>query len=335
MKTLTCRSRMPCGNRCRGSAGLVAHTKSSRLMDESGRIRTKGSGAARRRCVWCAELPAHADGAATVGERDRRRGLVDRIAHRLLPRLLRWIFDGRLGIGIAHGRRPPGRRIGRPPPRRRNAFPRLLPHRFACRDRTLLPARGPDAGPVRSRDLFDRSAALHALRSPRDDPAARLGLRGLVLLLHQQPVLLRAGTRTESHSNEMKCSRELLAVELELEVTFAETTERISQRCPRAAVPDEHGAAAVLALRDDSLEPAVFDGMVLDLHGEPFLGGVETRSLRDGPALQDSIHLEAKIVMEPRGGVLLHDEAQLAALRAASCGTRGLGGAAKVALSPV
>src|SRR5262249_8851777 len=68
------------------------------------------------------------------------------------------------------------------------------------------------------------------------------------------------------------------------------------------------GAAAVLALGDDALERGVLEGMVLDLYGEALLRGVEARALGDRPREQDAVELEAEVVVQARGGVLLDDE---------------------------
>ena len=66
----------------------------------------------------------------------------------------------------------------------------------------------------------------------------------------------------------------------------------------RAAVPEQHRAAAVLALGDHALEAAVLDRVVLDLHGEALLGRVEARPLGHGPALEHAVELEAEVVVQ-------------------------------------
>jgi hypothetical protein len=49
--------------------------------------------------------------------------------------------------------------------------------------------------------------------------------------------------------------------------------------------------------------------VILDVHGEAAIGGIETGTASDGPALEYAIELQAKIVVEAPCGVLLHDEA--------------------------
>src|SRR5204863_9253777 len=81
-------------------------------------------------------------------------------------------------------------------------------------------------------------------------------------------------------------------------------------RLVRAAIPEHDRAAAVLAAWDHAFEGVVLDRMILDFDGEAACGGIEARSLGDGPAPHDAGELEPEIVMEMAGGVLLNDEAQ-------------------------
>ena len=55
------------------------------------------------------------------------------------------------------------------------------------------------------------------------------------------------------------------------------------QRRPEAAVPELHGAAAVLALRNRALEIPVIERVILDFDREPSFGGIERRALGDRP----------------------------------------------------
>src|SRR6185437_6679251 len=78
-------------------------------------------------------------------------------------------------------------------------------------------------------------------------------------------------------------------------------------RLPGAAIPQHHRAAAILPLRNDAFELAVFERVILDMHREAFYLGVEARPLGDRPTLEHAVELEAEIVMEP-GRVVLLDE---------------------------
>ena len=46
------------------------------------------------------------------------------------------------------------------------------------------------------------------------------------------------------------------------------------------------------------------------MDGEAFFARDQARALGDGPALEDTVELEAEIVMQPGGIVLLHAEAE-------------------------
>jgi signal transduction histidine kinase len=83
-------------------------------------------------------------------------------------------------------------------------------------------------------------------------------------------------------------------------------------RRPHAPVPEQHLACAVLLLRNDALEFAVFERVVLGLHREALVRRVEARALRHRPALQRPVELEAEVVMQPRRGVTLNVVAQRA-----------------------
>src|SRR5262249_55808386 len=77
-------------------------------------------------------------------------------------------------------------------------------------------------------------------------------------------------------------------------------------------IPEHHRSTAVLTLRDRPLEGVVLDGMIFDLHREPFDARVVARTLGDRPALHDAVELEAKIEMEATRRVFLNDEPQSA-----------------------
>ncbi len=102
---------------------------------------------------------------------------------------------------------------------------------------------------------------------------------------------------------------QLLAVERELQLAAPQRLGGVAFGFPSAAVPQQHRAAAVLPLGDDAFEVAVVDGVVLDLDGEPLVGGVERRPLGHRPALEHAVVLEAEVVVEAPRGVLLDDEA--------------------------
>src|ERR1700746_2061200 len=111
---------------------------------------------------------------------------------------------------------------------------------------------------------------------------------------------------------------ELLAGELEVEFSLGEPLVRIALRRPRAAIPDQHGAAAVLALRDGAFEVLIVDRMIFHFHREALLAGHEARSLGDGPALEHAVEFEAEVVMQAARRVLLDHEGVAARLGGAA-----------------
>src|SRR5216683_4614925 len=76
----------------------------------------------------------------------------------------------------------------------------------------------------------------------------------------------------------------------------------------RAAVPDLHGATAVLALWDLTREVDVVQRVVLDVDGEVVLLGVRRDSSGHGPRDKYPILLEPEIPVQAARGMLLHHE---------------------------
>jgi hypothetical protein len=155
-------------------------------------------------------------------------------------------------------------------------------------------------------------------QEPAGDDRARLLLRDvlragvLVPMLDQEPrgPLLAPAPRADQDPGAV----ELLAVQGELELALLQGgVHVVDLRSPGAPVPDHHRAAAVLPLRDDSLERVVLDGVVLHLHREALDGRVEGRPLGDGPGEHDAVPFEAKVVVERRRPVLLDHEGELLA----------------------
>ena len=104
---------------------------------------------------------------------------------------------------------------------------------------------------------------------------------------------------------------ELEPEHLDIELARAHRSGGIVRRighAVEAAVPNDYLAGTVVALGNDALEIAVLDRMVFDHHGKPLVGRIERRPLGYGPRAQHAFHLEAEVVMQPGGRVLLHDE---------------------------
>ena len=150
--------------------------------------------------------------------------------------------------------------------------------------------------------------------------------------LDQQPRLLPLAGPL-AHPHQMPVAVELLAVQLEIEMALLHGLVRIVVRRPGAAIPDHHGAAAILALRDGAFELVVFDRMILDVDGEALVAGHEARAARHRPAQHHAVEFEAQIVVQPRRVVLLDDVAE--ALLARPGLAARLGGLAEVAFLPI
>src|SRR3974390_3206959 len=105
----------------------------------------------------------------------------------------------------------------------------------------------------------------------------------------------------------MPAAAQLLAFKFEFEMAFGQSLVRIAIRRPMAAIPDHHGAAAVFAFRDRSLEGVVVDRVIFDADGKPPFGRIEARGGGPRPALHHAIEFQPQIVMEPPRRVLLND----------------------------
>ena len=137
----------------------------------------------------------------------------------------------------------------------------------------------------------------------------------LVAMLDQEPVgALAAPASTllavPFHPHQHPAAMQALAFEDELEVALLQAFMRIALRQPVAAVPQLHRAAAILAFGNGALEVAVVERMVLDLDRQALDRRIERRPLGDRPRLEGAVELETEIVVQPRGVVALHHEAQ-------------------------
>ena len=132
----------------------------------------------------------------------------------------------------------------------------------------------------------------------------------VVVLVEQQPLLLAAAPPRPVRMSTNRPAQ-LLAVEIEVQLTAGDAPgagRRSRAGRPRAPVPHDHVAPAVLARRDHALEVEVLDRVVLDVDGERAAVGVERRALGHRPAHQHAVDLQAQVVVQAAGPVALHDE---------------------------
>ena len=163
-----------------------------------------------------------------------------------------------------------------------------------------------------SGDVLHRAAGLDAgqVLFGQDRPAAGM----FVLDLAEDPVLRAvAGARLQPDHDPFALHP--LAIQGEVEVPLFERLARVLARVrlPGAAVPQHHSSAAILSLRDRAFEQGVAQRMILRANREALIGRVEARSTGHSPALQRSVELQAEVIVQPRGVMLLDDEALAAA----------------------
>ncbi len=80
---------------------------------------------------------------------------------------------------------------------------------------------------------------------------------------------------------------------------------------PIAAIPELHGAAAVLVIWNGAFEIAVIERMVLDLDREPLVVRIERGTARHCPRFENAVELQPEIVMQPSRVMLLDHEPPL------------------------
>ena len=149
----------------------------------------------------------------------------------------------------------------------------------------------------------------HAVGQRRDDVVLRQRPRPLVLLLEQKPRVLPITGLANAH--QLPQAGQLFAVQPKDELALLHALARVADRFPRAAIPDDDVAGAVLLRRDRAFERTVRDRMVLDMDRHALFGGVVARSLRHRPRPQHAVELEPEVVVQPGGRVLLDHERRL------------------------
>ncbi len=175
--------------------------------------------------------------------------------------------------------------------------------------RAHLTARGAQPLQRRAERRRDVGARLQDLdRQPREHRARRKhgavpGGHLRIAFLDEQPFLLGL---LDLHQR--PATLELVALEVEEQLPLLEPHVRILDGHPHPAVPHDHRARAVVPLRDDPLEVAVLERVVLDQHREALVGLVARGPLGHGPGAQHTVHLEPEVEVELPGRVLVDDE---------------------------
>src|SRR5581483_5992336 len=159
-------------------------------------------------------------------------------------------------------------------------------------------------------DLLQRTAGRRRAGVVREQ-CVIAALHELIAMLDEEPARLLAGARV-SQPHQHPAAAQPLTGENQLELARCQSLlgSAFTLRLPIAPVPDLHRSAAILSLWDRPLEVAVFQRVILDLDRQTLVRRVERRSAGDRPGLEHSIELEAQIVVQPAGRVLLHHEPQ-------------------------
>ncbi len=101
---------------------------------------------------------------------------------------------------------------------------------------------------------------------------------------------------------------ELLALKRELDLTPLQRTVHIGTfGFPSSLVPYHHGSGSILARGDHSFKIRIFDGVLFGLHCKPLHCRIERGALRDSPGKEHPAPFQAKIVVQIRGHMFLHN----------------------------
>src|SRR4030081_2623246 len=109
------------------------------------------------------------------------------------------------------------------------------------------------------------------------------------MFFDEQPVFFFLLWR--AHSYQAPATRQFFAFQPELEPAFAVSCERIAIGNPDSFIPDQHAAGTVLIRRAFTFEGSIGERMVFDVHSEPLVAWIETRSFWNGPAFQRPVEL--------------------------------------------
>ena len=163
--------------------------------------------------------------------------------------------------------------------------------------------REPHAGDDRldrRRDLLESSSARDALGSRLEHVELPCRARLTVAMLDQEPATLIAPVPTSAADlREHPATVELRSLERELQRASSVGRLRVSLGPPGAAVPQHDRARAILACRDGALEAGILERVILHLHRQALVGGIEAWTFGDRPALEGAVELETEIVVQP------------------------------------
>jgi len=132
-----------------------------------------------------------------------------------------------------------------------------------------------------------------------------------IAFLEEEPMTFVWISAAPPSAHEHPAAMEFFSAQLELQAAVAVTFPWIADGFPRSSIPQQDRSAAIFAGRNNALKAAVLQRMVLNVHRQPLRGGVKRRPFGDGPAFQNAIEFQTKVVVQMRRGMLLDNERQL------------------------
>ena len=151
-------------------------------------------------------------------------------------------------------------------------------------------------------EATDRSGANTASPSP--------SVAYLSRCFDQQPVGSLPSVPVMLHPHKDETPVQTFAIERELEIAFFQCLfwRHRALRLPISAVPQLHRTATILAFGDRAFEVPVIQRVVLNLDCEALVMRVQGRTFGDSPRFEDTTEFKTKIVVQPRGRMLLNDK---------------------------
>ena len=208
------------------------------------------------------------------------------------------------------------------------------------RQRTLRPAGLPDLAGAGPDPLPCRSHLV--VVAPADDRAGMVlrvppGDRELVTLVQDEPLLTRSPLRSVRTSTKRPRSFSPCRSRCSSPASEAAAGSSLSSRShvPRSQTmtsPPPYSPAG-----DHALEVEVLERVVLDVHRQVALAGVEGEPLRNCPAHQHTVDLEPEVVVQATRPVALHHEPRAVGVGSVTAPllSGGFGRAREVALAAV
>jgi len=98
------------------------------------------------------------------------------------------------------------------------------------------------------------------------------------------------------------------SLQLEEEFPLLHSLSGVADRSPAPAVPHDHRSGTVIPLRDHSFKSPILERMILHQYRQPLVRGIEGRAFGNRPRPENSVDLQAEIVVQPSRSVLVHHE---------------------------